>query len=740
MLALRVVSQVLAIVMLAPVMAVLSSVAAAATAPIALQPWQEQSVLAALQDPGAAVRYAAVSWLADKQTSNKAIAAAVAGYLDRGLPSQVKKSAASSLDHMRPAASAFATRLAPLVADPDEEVSLAAANALLHMGPAAAAAAPQLVPLLKARTSGPAFYAAQILARLGPAGTPYVRTIAVIASDHAANGGGEMLAHMGSAAVGLLPIFEKLLKQPNPQLRIEAAEELGDMVALGTPVTALAPKVAALLHDPVSQVRSAALYALGRMGISGAAFLPQVVVLAQDPNFLVKATAFAALTRMGSAGAAVAPKLAALLKNPDPDIRSAAARALGTMGPAAAAYATQVAALLTDTEMAGGLLEPVPADAAAAALRRMGPAVARLAPRFAAELNSRSARERAGAVRGLGAIGPAAARYAPRIIALLASDDTAVDPGYITEAATEALGRMGPAGARLAGPRLVAMLKSPDAVIASNAQLALRKMGMAAAGIAPQLIAMLNDPGGPWGAEDALQALGPAAAPATPKLTALLKNPSYRLVTMRTLGSIGPGAAAAIPQLAALLKDPTADVRSEALKALIHIGSAQAALPIAALLDDRSSDVRLATLTALQSMKPGAAALAPRIAALLGDPDSQVRGAALEVLDHIALVNPLQDRSILLHLLSASHISRSDAPAFLVRAYLYRKVDAQDLILIRWLGNRDASELPSVAQLGRQSVLTALQTFNDTWDQTKGFPRVRKEMAQRIAQLTAAAQ
>lgn len=127
MLAHRLLSRVVTTVGMIPLsVALLSPLAPAAAAPIALTAWQEHSVLVALQDPSTAVRYAAVTWLADTQTSNKAIAQAVAGYLRSDLPPALKKDAASALDHMRPAAAAFASRLVPLLTDPGQGVSLAA--------------------------------------------------------------------------------------------------------------------------------------------------------------------------------------------------------------------------------------------------------------------------------------------------------------------------------------------------------------------------------------------------------------------------------------------------------------------------------------------------------------------------------------------------------------------------------------------------------------------------------------
>ena len=120
-------------------------------AALALSPWAEASVLAALRDPSPPVRAAALAWLGDKQTSNLELAQAVASAVRPELPPEAKQGAAQVLQRMGPAAARWAPRLVPLLDDPVNEVRHAASNALVNMGPAAAAAVAPPVAALRAR-------------------------------------------------------------------------------------------------------------------------------------------------------------------------------------------------------------------------------------------------------------------------------------------------------------------------------------------------------------------------------------------------------------------------------------------------------------------------------------------------------------------------------------------------------------------------------------------------------------
>jgi hypothetical protein len=135
-------------------------------------------------------------------------------------------------------------------------------------------------------------------------------------------------------------------------------------------------------------------------------------------------------------------------------------------------------------------------------------------------------------------------------------------------------------------------------------------------------------------------------------------------------------------------------------------------------------------------MGPAGAAVAPQVAALLKDPERRVRDTAKIALNQIARSGPLNGRRVALSCLSATHVlSLEEATAFLLQSYLYREIDQQDLILIRWLGRREPGERPSVPA-DRDRILEVLNTFDQAWEEASNLPDIQKDMAERISDLT----
>jgi HEAT repeat protein/cellulose biosynthesis protein BcsQ len=155
------------------------------------------------------------------------------------------------------------------------------------------------------------------------------------------------------------------LNNPDPTVRAEATNALGNLAIDDHRVDQFAPEVARLLKDSDAGVRSIAARNLIRMGNAGAKFAPQVADLLKDDDTMSRAWAAYSLSNMGEAGLPFAPGIVTLLKAPNAYEREWAAKALGKMGKPVAKFAPDVAALLNDQN-------PMVQKAAANALKQMG--------------------------------------------------------------------------------------------------------------------------------------------------------------------------------------------------------------------------------------------------------------------------------------------------------------------------------------------------------------------------------
>jgi hypothetical protein len=158
-----------------------------------------------------------------------------------------------------------------------------------------------------------------------------------------------------------------LLDADNPQVRYAA---LGQMrsIAKEKDVRIWAPRAAAMLQDPESQVRSEALWALGEAAGLAAAEIDKVVAALGDPDKSVRRSAARAIGEMGEsrqavpaaakarvASAARGPLAAAMEKDEDSDVRSEAKSALAKLGVATvvASAAPSAAAAASGNEASG---------------------------------------------------------------------------------------------------------------------------------------------------------------------------------------------------------------------------------------------------------------------------------------------------------------------------------------------------------------------------------------------------
>lgn len=337
-------------------------------------------MLAALHDPSAAVRQAAIVWVAHKWASTAPVREAAASYLAPGQPAQVREDAALILGSglipgsEKAAADRFAPLLVPLLLDKNSDVNDAAFHSLHQMGAAAVVVVPRLVVLLKDTSAGVRYDAVTLLGDMGAAG-PFAPQIAAMLRDPAgdvragaATTLGELgpqgapyagqifpllkeegyisveaskaLCHMPQAARPLIPNLIPLLKDPVPDVREAVAYDLANLTCLGGVVTDAAPALVPLLGDDNARVRRAATHVLlNELWPAAAPYTPQLTALAGDPDSEVRMFVRAWLLRLGQgpAAAAVAPHLVPLLKSPNsasPGQRCHSAWAHGSRRPA----------------------------------------------------------------------------------------------------------------------------------------------------------------------------------------------------------------------------------------------------------------------------------------------------------------------------------------------------------------------------------------------------------------------
>jgi len=233
--------------------------------------------------------------------------------------------------------------VAVLLRDNDAQTRRAAAEALGRMagGPTMEVRevhAQKAAALLRDSDGAVRAAAAEALGFMDAAGARHANRVAVLLGDNQAyvrRAAALSLGCMQSEdGAGQAAVY---LKDTSPSVRGAAACALGEMRLAGA---AHATAVAELLADGSEHVRTAAVWAIPRMGLGGA---PRAAVLLAHREPRVRACAVKALGKMGGAGGADA---AALLDHRDVEVRRSALAALGAMGPGAAEHVPAIAAML----------------------------------------------------------------------------------------------------------------------------------------------------------------------------------------------------------------------------------------------------------------------------------------------------------------------------------------------------------------------------------------------------------
>ncbi|CAK9082847.1 Endonuclease 8-like 3 [Durusdinium trenchii] len=325
----------------------------------------------------------------------------------------------------------FASQVANLTKDHNDEVAAAALRTLGDFGPEGAKHMGAVASGLN-RSPEVCIAAAVALAEFGPQALGYGDTLAMcLERTRDENAKAAVLAALG--AVGAeqhAGLCAKYLEDSSVAVSAAACQALG---RLGSAGAADAPRIAEKLADPSK--RFAAVTALGYLGTETVKRnMSQIVSCLKDKDSLTRQ---AAATTLGVASDAVlaggdATSIVALLKDPNPGTRCAAALALGKLG--AVSSAAEVAELLGDNAedaseshltVGGGALR------SAAALRR--PKCAALAslglmksekhlPLLSGALRDKSYEVRLSALEALMQVGHAAAKYSTSIMSVMEDD------------------------------------------------------------------------------------------------------------------------------------------------------------------------------------------------------------------------------------------------------------------------------------------------------------------------------
>lgn len=288
-----------------------------------------QEVAPLLQDADPRVRLIACVLLG--QIGTPAVAALVMA-LDEKQPAGVRNFAASGLAQVGPGAAAGADALGKCLTAPDETLRLNAALALARIG---TVGLPALRRGLATETSATA--SARGIAMLGVQGAPAAEDLTRVTGSAKAPlrlaALAALVAVTNDPARGLPQLME-LARHPEPNIRAEAIERIGELRDTGRGAI---PDLRMALEDPVSCVRAAAALALARVGSVEPGTGTALIRRLEDPVGEVRVHAIVALERFGPSAAAALPALRGLSGGPDKQVAAVAELAIRAIEPSPAA-------------------------------------------------------------------------------------------------------------------------------------------------------------------------------------------------------------------------------------------------------------------------------------------------------------------------------------------------------------------------------------------------------------------
>jgi HEAT repeat protein len=494
----------------------------------------------------------------------------------------VRAEAVGALWRIRRDAGATVTRLLEYETGAvGKPASAAGRRRLALLAEVGAAAAPDLSAALRSDRPGPRAAAIRLLCAVrSPALAAAMQSelIRLLAGDDDAVVA-DVAGLLDSARVRLrpsVPALIELLRRGGPAQRAIAARLLGGAGGAATPAALIAA-----LDDRDSDVRGAAIAALGEYGPRAGAAVAKLIDMTADPGPVagvgrMRGAAFAAVGELAAAiwptlGSPAAPHLAVRLRHPEAEVRATAAQALVRMG--------------------------VDGEAALAALLRAAGDEADPDVRF-------------GCLEAAAAVGPGS----PAVVAALVK--ALEDPRLAVGSAT-LLAAMGPP-ARGAGPALRRLI---------------RARGDGGMGADLDALAAVGDP----------EAVPLLAAALEVHARRLARNPRYPddvegdalCSVLERLAGFGAGAAASAPAVRALLKSRHHRVRLNAIAALCRIDATSADGPAAAadairftVAADKGPDDGAIPDELLHEQAPrlAQAAAQPRTGAPTGSPAALIAG------------------------------------------------------------------------------------------------------------------
>jgi HEAT repeat protein len=517
-------------------------------------------LIAALGSAEAAERWQAARTLADiGPAAAPALPALVAVVTDA--EPRVRGHAARALGMIQDKSARTIGGLAKLVADPDPLVRRAAIMAIGRLQPSAEVTTPLLIEALEDADPSVVIPALEILTEQGADAV----SVLVEALKHKSGRywASLALAEMGPQAKAAVPGLTALLKDDEPEVRVEAAMALGE---IGPDAASAVTELAKSLADSTTAVRYAAAFSLGKIGDSSA--LPAIEQAEQDQDSFLRLLAAWALARLKPDDKQTVAKAVELIvagvKQDDANVRRGAARAL--------------LELKAPPEVVGPALLPALEDADPIVQANVYEAFAslgqRAVPQLIAALDRPQARDHV--LQVLRIMGPVANSSVPQLAQMLA---TVEDPSLRRELLFT-LASIGPDSAS-AVETIARFLTDQDEDVRLAAGYALGKIGPPAAVAVDALRKNLDAPAhtlrlvSVW----ALLRIQPDNAEivrlAVPELTSAVveaESDLARTEAAAALGEVGAPARSARPALEKALSDESPTVRAAAAEALKQIG------------------------------------------------------------------------------------------------------------------------------------------------------------------------